>query len=164
MAASCTLQINVCLIGSQYASQYASSTPNLFIAHRMANRLHSFFLLRHTVSKKQHIQTIKFNRCCDRLITFDVTKLVQKWKLYADSNQGILLELTDDLGNQFNVDDYIQTMNCSGRPRFVLFGARSPHWDHLACLSTILFDWLDKIPVDHSKNSKPRQAITSSSN
>ena len=86
-------------------------------AHRSPpnGQLTDFPFLRLAVSKKQHIQTIKFNRCCDRLITFDLTELVQKWKLYADSNHGILLELTDDLGNKLNVEDYIQTMNCSGR-------------------------------------------------
>ena len=81
-------------------------------SHTLANLI---VFLGAAVSKKQHIQTIKFNRCCDQLITFDVTKLVQKWKLYPDSNHGILLELTDELGNKFNVDDYIQTMNCAGR-------------------------------------------------
>jgi len=65
------------------------------------------------VSKKQLIETIKFNKCCDRLITFDLTSIVDGWKLYPDSNNGLTLEITDQLGNTFNINDYIQSMNCS---------------------------------------------------
>lgn len=73
-----------------------------------------FFFLHKIVPKRQLIESIKFNRCCDQFVTFDLTQQAQNWKMYPESNKGLLLKLTDNQGNILNLDDYIQLMNCSG--------------------------------------------------